>query len=72
MVEKGGGFGVVFAGFGMNVVGDGGGWFFCRIVGAELGEGDSGDGYAGGSEEEDIGERIWKAEMKRRELGIWV
>lgn len=62
----------MFAGFRVDVIGDAGGWFFCGIVGAEIGGDDGGGGFVAGEEVEDIGERIWRAEMKRMEVGMWV
>lgn len=63
----------MFAGFRLMMVGNGGGggWFFSRIVTAVIGGGNGG-GFVIGEEMEDIGERIWRAELKRMEVEIWV
>lgn len=66
----------MLTGFRLEMIGyGGGGWFFCRIVAAEIGGGDgggSGAGFVVGGEVKDIGERIGRAEMKRMEMGMWV
>lgn len=63
----------MFAGFRLDRIGDVGGWFFRRIVAAEISGGDGGVGFlVGGEVEDDIGERIGRAEMKRTEVGMWV